>query len=100
MAYIYNHKEFDEGSMIFKVVDDEGVETEYEMLLTFESDETGRNYIVYTDNIVDDDGSLRVFASIYDSDSDKSKLLPIETEEEWKMVETILKELQEEPEDD
>ena len=99
MACIDNHKELDD-SMIIKVIDDEGMETEFEMLLTFESDETGRNYIVYTDNIVDDDGSLRVFASIYDPDLDKSKLLPIETEEEWKMVETILKELQEEPEDD
>ena len=35
--------------MTFKVLNDEGKEMECEVLFTFESDETGRNYIVYTD---------------------------------------------------
>lgn len=82
--------------MTFKVLNDEGKEIECEVLFTFESDETGRNYIVYSDNSVDQDGSTRVFASIYNPDADETKLLPIETEKEWRIIETILEELQNE----
>lgn len=82
--------------MTFKVLNDEGKEIECEVLFTVESDETGRNYIVYSDNSVDQDGSTRVFASIYYPDADETKLLPIETEKEWRIIETILEELQNE----
>ena len=37
-------------TMTFKVINDEGKEVECEVLFTFESDETKKNYIVYTDN--------------------------------------------------
>ena len=50
--------------MTFKVLNDEGKEIECEVLLTFESEETGKNYIVYTDNSIDEDGNTKVFASI------------------------------------
>ena len=40
-----------EEKMTFKVINDEGKEIECEVLFTFESDETGKNYIVYTDNM-------------------------------------------------
>ena len=37
-----------------------------------------------------------VYASIYDPDSDETALTPIETDEEWQIIESILQELQEE----
>lgn len=80
--------------MTFVVINDEGKEIECEALFTFESEETGKNYIVYTDNSVDRDGNTQVFASIYNPDSDEQRLLPIETEKEWKIIEVILEELQ------
>lgn len=80
----------------FKVLNDEGKEIVCEVLFTFESEETCRNYIVYTDNSIDEDGNTRVFASIYNPDEDETKLLPIETEKEWRIIETILEELQNE----
>lgn len=83
-------------NLTFSVVNDEGKEVVCEVLFTFESEETGKNYIVYTDNTFDEEGNTKVFASIYDPDSDESKLLPIETEKEWKIIEAILEELQEE----
>ena len=82
--------------MTFKVINDEGKEIECEVLFTFESDETKKNYIVYTDNSLDDEGNVRVFASIYDPNDEETKLLPIETDKEWKIIETILEELQNE----
>ena len=80
--------------MTFKVMNEEGKEVECEVLFTFESEETKKNYIVYTDNTTDDDGNTKVYASIYIPNDEKSILYPIESEKEWKIVETILSELQ------
>lgn len=85
-----------ENRMVFTVVNDQGASIECEVLFTFESEENNKNYIVYTDNTVDEEGNTRVFASIYDPHTDQSKLLPIETEKEWRIIETILEELQQE----
>lgn len=80
----------------FVMVDDKGNETEYDVLFTFESEETNKNYIVYTDNTLDESGNVEVYASIYNPEDPKTKLEPIETEKEWKVIETILDTLQEE----
>lgn len=85
-----------EEQMKFKVIDDQGKEIECEVLFTFESDETGKNYIVYTDNTTDDEGNTKVYASIYTPNQENLNLTAIETEKEWKIIETILNELQEE----
>ena len=78
------------------MLDANGVETVYDVLLTFESEETNKNYIVYTDNSKDENGNIEVYASIYDPEDPHSKLEAIETDKEWKVIETILETLQEE----
>ena len=80
----------------FSMLDENGNEVIYDVLFTFESDETGKNYIVYTDNQKDEVGNIEVYASIYDPNDPQSKLEAIETEKEWKVIETILNTLQEE----
>ena len=79
----------------FKVLNDKGVEVECEPLFTFESEETKKQYVVYTDNSLDKDGNVRVFASIYKTNDKGGELLPIKTEKEWKVIETILESIQE-----
>ena len=81
-------------TMSFTVLDENGRETKCEALFTFDSEETGKSYIVYTDDSVDAEGNTQVYASIYDPESDEQKLSPIETEKEWKIIEIILAELQ------
>lgn len=83
-----------EERMTFTVTNDEGKEIACEVLFTFESDETNKNYMVYTDNSIDEEGNTKVFASIYEPDKETTTLQPIETEKEWKIIETILGELQ------
>ena len=78
----------------FKVMNDDGIEVECEVLFTFESEETGKNYIVYTDNTLDEDDNTKVFASIYNPDEEETVLQPIETDEEWAIIEKILDALQ------
>lgn len=85
-----------EERMTFKVFDDQGKEVECEVLFTFESDETKKNYMVYTDNTVDEEGNTKVYASVYNPDEDETRLMPIETDKEWQIIETILDELQNE----
>lgn len=80
----------------FTLVDENGKEVEYEVLFTYESDETKKNYIVYTDNTKDAEGNIQVYASTYNYTDSNSTLGAIETEKEWKIVETILNTLQEE----
>ncbi len=80
----------------FTMIDENGKEVVYDVLFTFESDETGKNYIVYTDNRRDEKGNVEVYASIYNPNDPKSKLEAIQTEKEWKIIETILETLQEE----
>ena len=80
----------------FKLVDETGKEVIYDVLFTFDSEETNKSYIVYTDNSLDDECNIQVFASVYYPGSDTSRLDPIETDKEWKIIETILNELQEE----
>lgn len=80
----------------FKVINDEGKEIVCDVLFTFDSEETNKSYIVYTDNSTDEEGNVQVFASIYDPKQENPRLDPIETDQEWKIIETILNTLQEE----
>ena len=80
----------------FKVINDEGKEITCNVLFTFDSEETGKSYICYTDNSKDAEGNTQVFASIFDPTKETTKLEPIETEKEWKIIEIVLKELQDE----
>ena len=83
-----------ENEMFFTVYNDEGKEVECEVLFTTERN--GVNYIVYTDNTVDDDGDFRVYANVYDPTAEDQPLLPIATEEEWNFLGQLLAKLQEE----
>ena len=86
-----------EDKNTFTVINEEGKEVVCSVLFTFDSDETKKSYIVYTDNTKDKQGNIQVYASIYDKEQeDNMELLPIETDKEWKVIETILDSLQEE----
>ena len=75
---------------VFTIVNDEGKEIKCEILFTYEDEKTKKNYMAYTDNTLDDEGNTKVYASIYNPEEENPVLLPIETDEEWKMIEAIL----------
>lgn len=79
----------------FLITNEEGKIVKCEVLFTFESEKTHKNYIVYTDDSVDDDGNTKVYASTYEPEDENTSLKPIESDEEWKMIEEILDEIQE-----
>ncbi|HOP65665.1 MAG TPA: DUF1292 domain-containing protein [Bacilli bacterium] len=79
---------------VFKVINDKGEEVDCEVLFTFDSDETKKSYIAYTDNTLDEAGNVKVYASIYDKTGESKDLQPIETEKEWQIIENIFSKLQ------
>lgn len=79
---------------LIKILNENGDEIEFEVLLSFERTDTGKHYLIYTDHSKDADGSTNVFASIYVPESDQ-KLVSITSEEEWDYVERMLRAAQE-----
>ena len=77
----------------FTLIDEEGKEVVYDVLFTFDSEETNKSYIVYTDNTLDEEGNTKVYASIFNPEEENPVLLPIESDEEWKLIEGILSSL-------
>ena len=72
----------------FTVVDENGVEKEFEVVLTFKSEEFGKSYVIYKTL---DEESDEVFAAIFDEkEKDGGNLVQVETEEEWDMLEEVL----------
>jgi uncharacterized protein YrzB (UPF0473 family) len=84
----------EEKKGVFTIVNDKGEEIECEILFTFDSDETKKSYIVYTDNTLDEEGSTKVYASVYDPTGQNPALMPIESEKEWLVIENILSSVQ------
>ncbi len=82
--------------MFFTVYNDAGEAVECEILFTFEDPLTGKNYLVFTDNLQDEDGSTKVYANQFDPENSEASLLPIEDERIWKIIEETLVQLQEE----
>lgn len=80
----------------FVMVNENGEEIKYDILFTFDNEETDKSYIAYTDNTYDNEGNISVYASTYDPSSEEMVLGKIETEKEWKVVETILNTIQQE----
>ena len=80
----------------FTIVNEKGDNVTCEVLFTFDSEETKKSYMVYTDNTTDESGHVRVYASVYKPDAETTELFPIESEREWKIIETILESIQEE----
>ena len=86
----------DEQEFTFTVTDEQGNEVEMEIILTFDSVDPPKSYVVYTDNTKDpEDGKIRVYASSYtEHENDSMELHPIETESEWEIVQTVLNKLE------
>ena len=80
------------------VTDRSGKQIVCDVLLAFENEETGKEYIVYTDNTLTSTGKVQVYASVYTEDEYTHKILlqEIETEKEWETVGDVLETVREE----
>lgn len=82
--------------MTFKGFNEKGEEVEYEIMLSFYSEETAKHYIIYSDNTYNEDDKLNICASTFDPNDNDAPLCPIETDEEWELIEAVLYDIQHE----
>lgn len=80
----------EENKNMFKMVNDKGQSVDCEVILTIDSDEYGKSYIVYTDHTMDENGNINTYASTYDPTGQSLDLNPVTTDEEWDMIESVL----------
>ena len=78
------------GFWYFVIKNDKGEELVCDVLFTFDSDETGKSYIAYTDNTKDEKGNIKVYANTYDKTGEDLKLSQLTTDKEWKIIDNIL----------
>lgn len=83
----------DTNNKVFLAKDNKGVEREFEIIYKFDSDQTKRSYLIYTDG-EKEEGRVKVYANIYDKTGTNRNLIPIETEEEWNTIEALLSKLE------
>ena len=87
---------------LLTMIDADGKEVLCEILFTYHSDEFNKDYVVFfvkgSDN--SDDEQIEVNAAIYNPENkDGGSLLPVETDEEWEMLENLLEEFEEDEDD-
>lgn len=84
------------GKILIK--DKDNITHECDILFTFDSDETKKSYVVYTDNTKDELGNIKVYANTFDPFSNEGDLGEIETEKEWATIEQIFASINEKKE--
>lgn len=79
----------------FTIKNNKGEELICNVLFTFDSDEFKKSYIIFTDNTLDENGKIKVYANTYDPSGKDINLGQIETDKEWEVIEGLLSSLQE-----
>jgi len=82
------------GEKQITVVDEDGNEQLCEVLFTFESDEFGKSYVLYypvgAENDDEDDIEIHASSFVPNEENQEGELQPVETDEEWDMIEEML----------
>lgn len=78
---------------IMKIVSDDGSSEEVEVVFAFEFKDNKKEYVIYTKNERDEDNNITVYVSNVDRSNGDTKLLGVESEEEWNRIKDVLREL-------
>ena len=77
-------------------IDENGNEILCEILFTFESQEFNKNYVLFYPVSEDDSDDIEVMAASYvTSENGEGELQPVETDEEWDLIEDVLAQFEE-----
>lgn len=79
------------------VVDENGKEINCEVILTYDSEEFGKSFVVY--QIVGDESGEYYAASFNPDDGEEGQLSSVETEAEWDEIEEVLESFLEDEEE-
>ena len=77
-------------------IDEEGNEILCEILFTFESEEFNKSYVLFYPVSNEDEDDIEVMAASYvPNENGEGDLQPIETDEEWDLIEDVLAQFEE-----
>lgn len=101
MSELHINHASDEDRIV--IPDENGDEHLFQVLFTFDVDATGHSYMVLApegSNDSEEDDEIEVHAFRYEEpEGEELSLFPIESEEEWEMVEELLNTFSEEEEE-
>ena len=75
------------------VLDNDGNEVECQVLFVLKSNETNKNYIVYSDTIKNNNDEYYIHIGSFDPTCKTVKIKPIKNDKEWNTVSGILQKL-------
>ena len=85
MEYTDNH---------IAIYNDQNIPLECEIISKFKNEDTGKSYLVLTDNSLNEEGKRNMFVVSYRPDvPEEDKLRPVESIEEWESISGFLQEL-------
>ena len=76
-------------------IEKDGKEVECDILFTFDSDDTLKSYVGYTDHSIASNGRKNIYVSSYDPLQPVIKLNDIDDEKELEMINDVLRQIDE-----
>lgn len=88
----HEHPHHEEESQYVTLIDEEGNEALYEILFTFDSEDFNKSYVLLYPYGIEEDEEVELQAYSYQESEEglSGSLQPIETEEEWSMIDEVL----------
>lgn len=82
----------EDSQNLITIVDENGDEEVHTILFTFESEDFGRSYVITYPVAAEGQETIELSAFAYEEDEDglQGTLSPIESDEEWDMVDEVL----------
>lgn len=74
--------------MKINAIDNNGIEKEYDVILTYYSKEYNKNYVVYTDNIYNEKEELHIYINEYNPENIEEVSTSIINNEEYNKIKT------------
>ncbi len=71
----------------------DGTTEEVEEVISFEFNDTKKRYLVYTKNEKDSNGNITIYVTEVIMDSLGTRLLGVESDEEWSRIKDVLRKL-------
>ena len=71
----------------------DGTQEEVEVLLAFKFNDSGKEYVIYTKNEVDENGNVTIYISNVLRNGEETTLVTVSDDNEWTRIKNVLREL-------
>ena len=78
---------------VMTILKEDGSREEVNVVLAFEFKDTGKEYVIYTKNEVDDNGNVTIYISNVTRIGDNITLSTVADDNEWTRIKNVLREL-------